>query len=173
MSAFSCLFVSAIHNTKITLHKTHRDVCDFFFSSLKNKSRMGLWMCSEKQVDFATTALTFQHKLLLSVEKDFKWIEAIHTPDMFHFYNRRTSCKPRHLWSFRKDRSSETVAALCRLILLFFLICSFVLEIIQNVCLWLFSHYLLMNQRTKPWYHSAKQNLYILKQVTDVSLEVS
>lgn len=54
-------------------------------------------MCFENQVDFATTALTFQHKLQLSVEKYFKWTEAVHTSDTFYCYNRRSSCKSRHL----------------------------------------------------------------------------
>lgn len=48
-------------------------------------------------------------------------------------------------------------------------------------CIWNYSKYfylaffccLLIKERTKAWYHSGKENLYILKQVTEASLEMS
>lgn len=84
-------------------------------------------MCFENEADFAAIALTSWHTLQLSFEEKnntyFKWIEAIHTPDIFYFYN-RSPYKSRHTCSFQKDKSSETIVALCHLII-FFLYLSF------------------------------------------------
>lgn len=80
-------------------------------------------MCFENEADFAAVALAFQHTLQLSFEEKnntyFKWIEAIHTPDIFYFCN-SSPYKSRHTRSFQKDKSSVTIVALCHLIIFFF-----------------------------------------------------
>lgn len=97
MPAFRFLLFSVIHNTKN--HRAEMSGNFFFFSEKKEWG--GSLNVFENEVDFAATALTFQHTLQLSfTEKNkkanyFKWIEAIHTPDIFYFYN-RSPYKSRH-----------------------------------------------------------------------------